>query len=215
MSETTVLKANIRQQGGSNKTAGLRKQGLLPAVVYGHKKEPVSISLDAHAFLESLHEGHRILDVDIDGQKDTLMVKELQYDHLGKGILHVDLMRVNLSERVKVDVAVDLRGTAEGTHAGGIVELLLGTLEIECTVADMPESIPVNIKGLQLNQSIHAGEIELPAGFKMITEASAPVVTCKEPAVIAEPVAAAEGAEAAASAEPEVITERKKEETAE
>ncbi len=95
------------------------------------------------------------------------------------------------------------------------MELLLGTLEIECTVADMPESIPVNIKGLQLNQSIHAGEIELPAGFKMITEASAPVVTCKEPAVIKEPEAAAEGAEGAAPAEPEVITERKKEEAAE
>jgi len=212
MSEATVLKANIRQQAGSNKSAALRKQGLLPAVVYGHKKEAQSISMDARAFLDSLHGGHRIFDVDIDGQKDTLMVKELQYDHLGKDILHVDFMRVNLSERVTVEVPVELRGTAEGAQQGGMVEMLLSTVEIECKVSEIPDSIAVNIKSLGLNQSIHAGQIELPAGVKMLTDAQAVVVICHEPTAAAEPEAA-EGAEEAA--QPEVITERKKEEAAE
>lgn len=215
MSETTVLKANVRREGGSNKSAALRKQGQLPAVVYGHKQEPVSVSLDAHAFVEGLHGGGRIFDLDIDGQKSTIMIKELQYDHLGKSILHVDLMRVNLSERVTVQVAVELRGTAEGTHQGGIVEMVLSKLEIECTVADMPETIPVNIKGLQLNQSLHAGQIELPASFKLVTDADALVVICHEPAAVkVEEEVVAEGAEAAVT-EPEVITEKKKEESEE
>lgn len=214
MSETTVLKANIRQQSGSNKSASLRKQGLLPAVIYGHKKEPVSISVDGRAFLDGLHGGNRIFELDLEGQKDTVMIKELQYDHLGKAVLHVDMMRVNLSERVTVEVPVELKGTAEGVHQGGIVEMVLGSLEIECTVASIPESIPVIIKGLQLNQSLHAGDIELPAGAKLITDSSAVIVICHEPAVVAEAAPAAEGAEAGA-AEPEVITERKKEEGAE
>lgn len=213
MSEATVLKANIRQQAGSNKSAALRKQGLLPAVIYGHKKEPLSVSVEGRAFLDGLHGGHRIFDVDIDGQKDTLMVKELQYDHLGKDVLHVDFMRVNLSERVTVEVPVELRGTAEGTHQGGMVEMLLSAVEIECKVSEIPDAIPVNIKSLQLNQSIHAGQIELPAGFKLLTDADAVVVICHEPAAAAAAEAATEGVEE--PTQPEVITERKKEETAE
>ena len=211
MSETMLLKANIRRESGSNKSAGLRKQGLLPAVIYGHKQEPVSISLDAHAFLEGLHGGHRIFDLEMDGQKETIMIKELQYDHLGKGILHADLMRVNLSERVTVEVPVELRGTAEGTHQGGIVEMILSSLEIECTVSEIPETVPVNIKSLGLNQSLHAGQIELAAGFKLVTDPEALVVLCHEPAAAKAEEAAVEGAEAA-PCEPEVITERKKEE---
>jgi large subunit ribosomal protein L25 len=208
MSEATVLKANIRQQAGSNKSAGLRKQGQLPAVVYGHKKEPLSVSVEARAFLDGLHGGHRIFEVDMDGQKDTLMVKEVQYDHLGKDILHVDFMRVNLSERVTVEVPVELRGTAEGTHQGGMVEMLMSQVEIECKVSEIPDVLPVNIKSLQLNQSIHAGQIELPAGFKMLTDADAVVVICHEAAAAVAAEAAAEGEE---PAQPEVITERKKE----
>ena len=120
---------------------------------------------------------------------------------------------MDLSERVTIEVPVELKGAAEGTHQGGIVEMLLSSLEIECTVAEMPESIPVVIKNLGLNQSIHAGDVQLPAGFKLITDASAVIVICHEPAVVEEVAAPVEGAEAAT--EPEVITERKKEEEAE
>ncbi|MCI0498804.1 MAG: 50S ribosomal protein L25 [Planctomycetales bacterium] len=209
MSETTALKAHIRQQAGSNRSARLRQQGQLPAIVYGHKKETVSVALDAHDFIESLHSGRRIFEVDIDGAKDTVLVKQVQYDYLGKDIIHADLMRVNLSERVKVKVAVALRGVAEGTHQGGMVELVLDRLEIECRVSDIPDMLPVNIKSLGLNQTIHAGAIELPADLKLITDADAVVVSCHEAAAAKaeEVTAVAEGAEA--PTEPEVITERK------
>lgn len=215
MSETMVLKANIRREGGSNKSAALRKQGQLPAIIYGHKQEPLPVSIEARAFLDGLHSGSRIFDLDIDGQKNTIMIKELQYDHLGKSILHADLMRVNLSERVTVEVPVELRGTAEGTHEGGIVEMVLSSIEIECMVSQIPETIPVNIKGLGLNQSLHAGQIELPSGFKLMTDTEALVVICHEPAAVkAEEAVTAEGAEAGPG-EPEVITEKKKEEAEE
>ena len=107
----------------------------------------------AHEFIEALHHGQRIFEMDVDGKKETLLVKDLQYDYLGKSVIHVDLMRVNLSERVKVQVAVSLRGTAKGTHEGGIVDEVLSHIEVECQVNEIPESLPVNIKDLGIDES--------------------------------------------------------------
>lgn len=210
MSDTVTLKAQVRSQAGSKVAARLRQQGQLPAIIYGHQQDPVSISLAAHDFLDVLHHGHRIIEVDIDGSKQTLLVKDVQYDHLGKSIIHADLMRVNLSERVKVEVGIVLRGTAKGTHEGGIVEEVLSHLEIECTVRDIPETLAVNVKDLGLGDAIHAGQIELPAGSKLVTDSETVVVICHEP----KAVVAAEGLEgeaAEAATEPEVITEKKTE----
>ena len=223
MSDTLTLKAQIRQQAGSKVAARLRQQGQLPAIVYGHKKEPVSVSLPGHEFVEALHHGHRIFEMDIEGKKETLLVKEIQYDYLGKSVIHTDLMRVNLSERVKVEVAVALRGTAKGTHEGGIVEEVLSHIEVECKVSEIPESLPLNIKELGIDESIHAEQIELPEGFKLITDPNAVIVVCHEAkaAVAAEVVEGEEGEEGVegiegeegAPTEPEVITEKKQDET--
>ena len=220
MSDTVGLKADVRESTGSRNTAKLRTQGKLPAVVYGHKREPVSITLDAHEFVENLHHGHRIFEVEVDGGKDTMLVKDLQYDHLGKTVIHADLMRVNLSERVTVQVMLDIRGTAAGTHQGGIVEELMNAVEVECEVRNIPESLLVDIKNLEINEVFHAGQVDLPEGMKLITEPDAVVVSCHEPRVVEveeeEAVEGLEGLEGVEeTAEPEVITEKKEEESAE
>jgi large subunit ribosomal protein L25 len=185
----------------------LRQQGKLPAVVYGHKKEPVAIALDAREFLDSLHHGNRIFDVDLAGAKGTLLVKDLQYDYLGDTVIHADLVRVNLSERVKVEVMIKLTGTAAGTHMGGIIEEIMNRIEIECAVSEIPEFLPVDIKGLELDQTLRAGEITLPAGFTLVTDSNAGVVGCHESKAVLAEEEVAEGA-----AEPEVLTEKKEEE---
>lgn len=214
MSDTVTLKSSIRERTGTKSAAKLREQGLMPAVIYGHRQEPISVSLNAHEFVENLHHGHRIFEVDIDGSKDTVLIKDLQYDHLGKDVIHVDLMRVNLSERVTVEVMLELRGTAEGTHFGGMIEEIMSSIQVECEVQSIPETLSANIKDLGLNESLHAGQIELPEGVTLITDPDAVVVSCHETkAAVAEEAEVVEGAEAAA--EPEVITERKEEEGAE
>ncbi|MEN8126819.1 MAG: 50S ribosomal protein L25 [Planctomycetota bacterium] len=217
MSETVGLKASVRDQAGTRVSARLRQAGKLPAVVYGHGKETVSISLDAHEFIESLHHGNRIFDVDIDGTADTLLVKALQYDYLGKSVIHADFVRVNLNERVKVQVMIEVRGTAAGTHMGGIVEEAMNAIEVECAVREIPEALLVNVKDLGLNEVLHAGQIELPAGFILVTDPDAVVVTCHETkAAVAEEEVVAEGEEGVEEgAEPEVITEKKEEESSE
>jgi large subunit ribosomal protein L25 len=213
MSDTVVLKASVREQSGTRNSVVLRKQGKLPAVVYGHKKESVSIVLDSREFLDSLHHGNRIFEVDLAGAKDTLLVKDIQYDYLGDTVIHADLMRVNLSERVKVEVMIKLIGTAAGTHMGGIVEEIMNRIEVECAVSEIPEFLPVDIKGLELDKTLRAGEIELPAGFALVTDPNAGVVGCHESkAVLAEEDDAEVEEAAEGAAEPEVITEKKEEE---
>ncbi len=213
MSDTVVLKASVREQSGTRNSVVLRKQGKLPAVVYGHKKESVSIVLDSREFLDSLHHGNRIFEVDLAGAKDTLLVKDIQYDYLGDTVIHADLMRVNLSERVKVEVMIKLIGTAAGTHMGGIVEEIMNRIEVECAVSEIPEFLPVEIKGLELDKTLRAGEIELPAGFVLVTDPNAGVVGCHESkAVLAEEDDAEVEEAAEGAAEPEVITEKKEEE---
>ena len=213
MSETVVLKASVREESGTRKSVVLREQGKLPAVVYGHKKEPVSIVLESREFLDSLHHGNRIFEVDLAGAKDTLLVKDLQYDYLGDTVIHADLMRVNLSERVKVEVMIKLNGTAAGTHMGGIVEEIMNRIEVECAVNEIPEFLPVDIKGLELDQTLRASEIALPDGFLLITDPNAGEVGCHESKAAVAEEDTAEGEEAVeGGAEPEVITEKKEDE---
>jgi large subunit ribosomal protein L25 len=208
MAELMTLTAEIREQKGSKAVRRLRdrKVGKLPAIVYGHGQEPVCISLNAHDFVEALHHGHRIFEVNLPEGKQTLLVKDLQYDHLGKQVIHADLMRVDLGERVTVEVPLELRGTAKGSHEGGIVDQMLDHLEIECGVMEIPEVIAVSIKELGLNQMIHARDVQLPAGAVLKTNPDALVCLCHLPKVkeAEEAAAPAEGLQ-----EPEVITERK------
>lgn len=204
MSEVMSLNVELREQLGSKTASRLREQGKTPAVIYGHKQASISIAVDTHEFTLGLHRGHRIFSVDLPEGKQTLLLKALQYDHLGKAIVHADMVRVDLTERVIVKVPLTLRGTAKGSTHGGVVEELLDHLEIECPVLEIPASIPVLIKDLEVGDSISAGQIALPANFVLKTDPKALVVICQEQ------VAAKTTEELLAEvpAAPEVITER-------
>ncbi|MBN1457734.1 MAG: 50S ribosomal protein L25 [Sedimentisphaerales bacterium] len=213
MSDRIVLKAEVREEAGTKQSKKLREQGQLPVIIYGHKKEPVSAAVNSHDFVEILHHGGRIFDVNVKGKTETLLVKELQYDHLGKSVIHADLVRVDLQETVKVAVPLELKGTAAGTHEGGIIDEHLDSIEIECKVSEIPETILVSVKEVGVGDSIHAGDIELPTGTKLVTPADALIITCHLVAA-AKGVEEGEGAEEAPEG-PEVITERVAEEETE
>jgi large subunit ribosomal protein L25 len=205
MAKSLLLKAEIREHTGSKAVKKVRRQGRIPAIVYGHKQEPVAVSLDAHNFVEGLHHGHRLMDVQIDKKKEKIIVKDLQYDYLGKNIIHADLMRVSITEMVKVTVPVELKGTAQGTHEGGIVEGHLDHLEIECKVTDIPEIIVVPVKDMQVGDALHAGEIVLPDGIKLAGSPETLVVTCH----VVTAAKTTEELEEEEQAAPEIIGEAK------
>jgi large subunit ribosomal protein L25 len=207
MEKAQVLKAEIRQGLGSKDAAKLRKNGQIPAIVYGHKKEPVSIVLDAKSFKEGLQSGHRLMEVEINKKNETLLIKEVQYDYVGDDIIHVDLMRVDVTEMVRVTVPIELKGTAKGAAEGGMVETHTGNLEIECRVTQIPEQIVVSVKEMALDDAIHAKDIQLPEGVKLISSPDILVATCH---LVAE-VKTTEEVLAEAPAAPEVITAAKEE----
>jgi len=205
MEETLVLKAQKREQTGSKSAEKVRKQGRIPAIVYGHKEKPVAISLDTHNLVEGLHHGHRLMDVRLGRKRFSTIVKDLQYDYLGKSIIHVDLMRVDVSETVKVTVPIELKGTAQGTHEGGIVAEHTDRLEVECKVSDIPEAIVVSVKEMGVGDTLHAEDIELPDGVKLVSDPSTLLVTCS----LVAAAKTTEELEEEAPAAPEVISEAK------
>jgi large subunit ribosomal protein L25 len=208
MDKASVLKAEVRSSRGSKDAARLRKQGQIPAVVYGHKQEPVTISLDARNLVEELHRGRRLMNIQMGEKNETVLVKEVQYDYLGKEIIHVDLMRVDVTEMVRVAVPIELKGTAKGTHEGGMVEVHTDRVEVECRVTEIPERITVSVKEMSLGDALHAKDLQLPEGVKLISPPELLLATCH---LVAE-VKTTEELEAEMPVAPEVITEVKKEE---
>ena len=205
MGKTIILKAEVREKSGSKAAAKLRKQGRIPAIVYGHKQEPMAISLDVHSFIEQLHHGHRLMDVQVGRKKEKMLVKDLQYDHLGKDIIHADLIRVDVTETVRVAVPIELKGIEYGTHEGTIIEKRADDIEVECKVTEIPEVITVSVKDMKLGDALHARDITLPEGVKLISLPDTLIVACS--IVIAAKTT--EEMEAETPVTPEVITEVK------
>ena len=157
-----------------------------------------------------IRHGAHVVELRLDGAGEQALIRDLQWDHLGKDVLHVDFMRVSKDERIQVPVRIELKGIAPGVTGGGILDQPLHTLTVECLAVRIPDSVRVNINELQLGQAIHVKDLALPEGVTALADPDAIVVQVMTPA--AEPEAAV--AAPAGQAEPEVIG-RPKEEGAE
>jgi large subunit ribosomal protein L25 len=210
MAETVLLKSQPREKFGTSASCKLRSQGLLPAVVYGHKEATLAILLPKDDVEKAVKRGVRIVDLEAGGKTETARFRELQWDHLGMELVHVDMMRVSKDERIVVQVRVDLRGTAPGVTAGGVLDQPMHTMNVECPALEIPEFIRVNIEKLQLGEVVHVKDLVLPAGVIAKNNPDAIVVQVKaqkEEAATATPL---EGA-----VEPEVIKKAPKPEETE
>src|SRR5579872_2841499 len=206
MSESITLKVQPRTGKGSRATAKLRKEGLVPAIVYGHKKENAVIAVSAEELDRAIRILHvRMLSLDINGTAETVLIREVQWDPFGKQMMHVDFERKSASEKVKVTIPVELRNTPK-VMGGGVLDQPLHTLHIECPLGSIPEAIRIDITNLALGHPIHVKELTLPEKVKVLESPEAVVVQLKLPGI--EPVAAATPAEPGAG--PEVIKKEKK-----
>jgi large subunit ribosomal protein L25 len=212
--ETIVLTATPRDRLGSRYSGRLRQQGRLPAVVYGHKEQPVAVSLDAREASSHIHKGQKVFQLSIEGRSapETVLLKDVQFDHLGTKIIHCDLARVSMTDRVAVRVPVRLIGEAPGLKtAGAILMHPTGELQVECLVTEIPSQVEVGIETLDVGHAITAAEVKLPKpSMKLLTDPHAilaQIVIQQEIKVEEEVVV-----DAAAAEGPEVITARKPEE---
>jgi large subunit ribosomal protein L25 len=205
MAESVTLKTKPRKPQGSQEARRLRRQGQVPAVIYGHKEAAVAVALPEDELQAALRHHARVLDLDAEGKVQKVLIKEIQYDHLGKELLHVDFARVSADEKVKVTVRLELRGQAPGVTAGGVLDQPIHGLEVECLAISIPDSIRVNISEMQIGTVLHVRELTMPPGVKAMADPDLVVVQVRAPEVEEAPVAAAPAAAGAEQAEPEVI----------
>jgi large subunit ribosomal protein L25 len=211
--ELAHLKCESRVVAGSRAAARLRKSGRIPGIMYGHGEDTVPIAVPQHELELLLHHGAHLLELDLNGQKRPVLIKEVQYDHLGTTPVHVDLARVSLDERVRVTVPIELRGEAKGIKEGGVLDQTIADLEIECLVTQIPENVRVSVENLAIGDALHVSDIVLPEGVVALQAADLVVCNVRMP-IEAKPAEAAP-AEEAAAAEPEVIGRKEKEPEAE
>jgi large subunit ribosomal protein L25 len=211
MAESVVLVAQERQGHGSRAARRLRKEGKVPAVVYGHGEGTASVTLAADELSKAIRHGARVIDLKQGEKLQKALIRELQWDAFGQEILHADFARVSADERITLEVRIELRGTAPGVTAGGVLVQQLHNLDVECSVINVPESIRVNVGELQMDQVMHVRDLVLPEGVVVKSDPDAIVVQVSQKVVEAEAPAAPGAAE---QAEPELIG-KKKEEAAE
>lgn len=205
MAESVKLVAQPRQAHGSQEARRLRRKGQVPAVIYGHKEAVVPVALSGEELQAALRHHARVLDLETNGKLEKVLIKEVQYDYLGKELLHVDFARVSADERVKVTVALELKGVAPGVTAGGVLDQPIHALEVECLAVSIPESIRVNISEMQIGTVLHVRDLVLPPGVKAMADPGLVVVQVRTKEMEEAPTAAAAPAAAGEQAEPEVI----------
>ena len=213
MAKQVKLTAQPREATGRSAIRKLKARGIVPAIVYGgkDKPQPLQVSRRDISVMLSHASGENILvELEIDGENASrmAMIQEIQHSPVGGDVLHVDFHAVSMDERIEADVPLEPAGVANGVkNFGGLLEQSLRTLEVECLPRDLPDKITVDVSGLNIGDSIHVRDIQLPAGVAAKTQADLTAFSVVAPAVEEEPIAPA--AEAAAG--PEVIKEKKEE----
>jgi len=190
-----------RSELGSRANKRLRDAGFIPGVIYGHKEAVVPVTLPKKELVNHLNKGAHVFDLSLEGKSEKVLVKEVQYDHLGIEVIHVDFARVSLDEKVEVTVPLELKGTPKGEDDGGVLQQIVAELAVECLVTDIPSVIVHNVAEMKLDDVLHIKDLKLPPGVKALQDEDLVVAQVKAvEEEVATPTAAEEGA-----AEPEVI----------
>lgn len=215
-----IVTAENRADSGKNAARRLRRKGLIPAIVYGGKDNPLSVSVDPktlHKVLRSESGRNTILNLDFgDGNKTSAILKSWQVDPIKERFLHADFYRIAMDVAIRVTVPVTARGDARGVKIdGGILELIMRTVQVECLPGDIPERIEVDVTSLGIHDAIRISDLPVNERVKVLEDPDhviVHVISVKEESTPAAGAAAAEGDAAAGSAEPEVVKKGKKDE---
>lgn len=211
--EMITLKGEPRTAVGTRVSRALRAKGRLPAIIYGHGETPETLSLDLHDVVVALAHGARMLQVKVGREAKQFLIKAVQYDYLDHTPIHLDLARVDLDERVKVRVGIELRGVPKGLSEGGVLDQHRADLEVECLVTEIPETLHLVVTELGLGDSLLAKDIELPSGVVVLTGPEERIATVRALVEAPEPEEGEEGEVGAP--EPKMIGRAGKEEDTE
>ena len=207
------LSASLRTDTGKGVARSLRRSGQIPAVIYGHARQPQALTLPARELeklLSHISADNTIIDLSLDGSSARALIREIQRHPFKRQILHVDFQEVVAGEKVTVRVPLMLVGSPVGVRLnGGIVEHTLRELTILVDPGNIPNHIDVDVSALDLSESIHVSELVIPDGVTVIDEPGAAVVVIATPRAVIEAAA-----EEPKPGEPEVIRAKKPDESA-
>src|SRR5438067_6920926 len=213
MAKQVKLKAEPRTDSGRSAARKLRARGLIPAIVYGGNDKPQALQVAAreiNAMMSQASGENVLVELEIagEGASRTALVQEVQHSPVGGDIRHVDFHAISMDQMIQAEVPLEPTGIAVGVKTfGGLLEQSLRALAIECLPADLPDRITVDVSQLNIGDSIHVRDIQLPSGVTAKVQPDLTAFSVVAPVVEEEPVVA----EAEAAAGPEVITEKKEE----
>ena len=209
------LSAEARTETGKGVARKLRSAGRVPAIVYGHAREPQALSLqtrELEKLLSSISTGSTVVELSLGGATTKTLIREVQRHPFKKQILHVDFQELVAGEKVTVEIPLVFVGTPEGVRlSGALLEQILHSIEVLVDPANIPNHIDVDVTNLAMGHSLHVRELALPAGLEVLTDEDATVCAVVAPRAVVEETPA-EGE--AAAAEPELIRKPKEEEEA-
>ena len=197
----TVLQAETGRRAGSSDARRLRADGTIPAVVYGHGMDPLSVSVDRRELRQALSGGagmNTILDLTVDGTVYPSLIKDIQRHPVKRSVEHIDFIQVNLNEEIVVSIPIHLEGEAKDVSAnGGLVDLAMQELEVRTTPRSIPDGVTIDVSAMTMDTVIRVEDIPLPSGVLAEAEPDAAVVTVltmRTPVLDAEEAAAEEAA---------------------
>jgi large subunit ribosomal protein L25 len=204
--EKIALTAQVRDKAGKGVARGLRRNNMVPAVLYSHGKSlPITMgNKEVMKVLKTEGGEHALITLKLDGAKNQTdrmaLIKDYQVDPINGALIHVDLMEVAMNEKVRISVSVHISGTAAGVKEGGIFQYGQRMLDIECLPNQIPDAINADISALGVNESLHIRDIKAPEGVRILSDPDAVVATIQAPI-------SAEKLEAMLTATPAVATE--------
>jgi large subunit ribosomal protein L25 len=206
MATVNELKATARPRAGKGAARAVRREGRVPGVIYGDNQAPIAISLDFDELKHRIHAGRfltSICNIEIDGKKHRTIPRDFQVDPVRDNPIHVDFLRLGEGATIRVRVPIHVMNVDQspGVKRGGAVNIVTHHLEVMCPADSIPESIDVDITGLEISHSKHLSDVTLPPNVRPIVRTDATLITIVPPSGYAEEMkAAAEAAAVAAAA---------------
>ena len=204
MATVKELKATARPKSGKGAARAERRAGRVPGVIYGNNQPPVTISVDDAELRQRILAGRfltTIYDIDLEGKKHRVIPRDFHLDPVRDFPLHVDFMRLGDGATIRVSIPLHIQraDASPGVKRGGTVNIVTHTIDLECSVDNIPQYVEADISGLEISHSLHLSDITLPAGVKSLTRSDATLVTIVPPSGYAEEMKAAAAAAAAAA----------------
>jgi len=208
---TANLDARARTDRGKGVASKLRQSGQIPAIIYGHSREPQSLAIDTRELerlLERVAAASTVIELAIEGRTARTLIREIQRHPVKRSIIHVDFQELVAGEKVTVSIPLVFTGSAEGVRGGGIIDQVMHELEIRVDPANIPNHVDVDVGPLQIGHSIHVRDLNIPAGVEVLDEEDATVCTVSAPRASETP-AAGVAVVPEAAVEPELIRKPK------